>query len=168
MLLKEKKLRVAFIIEVMGRPAEYIAKALEDLVARLAIEQDVQVTNKKFHEPKEVEQAKNLFVTFAEVEFLTTTLDRLMEMCFVYMPSSVELIEPAELRFSLNDVNAVLNALLARLHKYDEIAKTMIMQTQMLQSQLKHYEGLAALQSKAAQPAEKKKAAKKDKSKKKG
>lgn len=167
MLLKEKKLRVTFIIEVIGRPAEHIFKALEDLIARLAVEQDVQVVNKKIHEPKEAEKAKNLFVTFAEVEFLTTTLDRLIELCFIYMPSSVEIIEPAEMRFTLNDANAILNSLLSRLHKYDEIAKTMIMQTQMLQSQLKHYEGLAALQSKATQPAEKKKAAKKDKSKKK-
>ncbi len=106
------------------------------MVAKLAVEKDVQVTDKRFHEPKQTEKTGDLFVTFAEVEFLTTTLDRLMELCFQYMPSSLEVVEPSEFRFSLNDANAMLNVLLARLHKYDEIAKTMILETQMLQNRL--------------------------------
>lgn len=125
------------IIEVLGRPAEHVATALEQLIERLGKEQELQVTNKKIYEPKQTEKTQNMFLAFAEIEIKVKNLARLAEICFAYMPSSVEIIQPYDLKMTLNDANAILNLLVARLHGYDSIAKRLTIENAILQNQLR-------------------------------
>lgn len=129
----EKKVHAIIIIEILGKPAEHIDKAIRDLVESLGKEKNVEVLNKKFYEPK---PAENLFITFCEVEIAVPSLLRLMEICFAYMPSSVEIIQPTDLSFNLNDANFILNALISRLHQYDAIAKKITFENMILKNQL--------------------------------
>lgn len=129
----EKKVHAIIIIEVLGKPAEHIDAAIHDLVERLGKENSVEVLNKKFYEPKPTE---TLFITFCEVEIAVPSLLRLMEICFAYMPSSVEIIQPIDLSFNLNDATFILNALISRLHQYDAIAKKITFENMILKNQL--------------------------------
>lgn len=130
----ESEITAVIIIEVLGRPAEHIANALEQLIERLAKEKDVQVMNKKIFPPKPTEK---MFITFAEAEIKVKDITKLAEICFVFMPSSVEIIEPSDLKLKLSDANALLNFLVARLHNYDAIAKRLSIENMILQNKLK-------------------------------
>lgn len=133
----ESEITAILVIEVLGRPAEHVASALEQLVERLGKEPEIQIVNKRFYKPKEAEKTKGMFFAFVDIEVKTRTISRLAEICFAYMPSSVEIVQPYELKMTLNDANAILNLLVARLHNYDAIAKSLTIENTILQNQLR-------------------------------
>jgi archaellin len=151
------EVQAVFVIEVLGRPAEHITMALNTLIEQLAGEKDIELANKKIFPPKPTE---NMFLTFAEVEVRAKNLSRIAELCFTYMPSSVEIVHPSDLKFNLNDANAMLNLLVARLHQYDAIAKKINVENAILQRQL---QTLLQRQAKDVQPAVKKEKRQKEK-----
>ena len=67
------------IVEIMGRPPEYLQKSLEEHIAKLDSVKSVKVIKKEFSEPKEIKESedenKGLFTCFSEVEFECESLD---------------------------------------------------------------------------------------------
>jgi len=120
-----EKITAILIIEVLGKPAEYIKKALEDILEKLKNEKDVNVTHSDVKEPKEVESG--VFTTFAEIE-LETSLEMLMNILFTYMPSHIEVIEPENISIKNSSLNSFLNETTRKLHQYDELAKAMLIE----------------------------------------
>lgn len=128
----EKNVRAMLVIEILGKPADYVEQTLNGLIDRLGTEKNVEILSKKFYEPK---PAETLFVAFSEVEIAVPSFFRLLEICFLYMPSSVEITE-ADLKFSMNDANMLVNGLVTRLHQYDAIAKKITFENNILKNQL--------------------------------
>ena len=58
-------------------------------------------------------------MVFAELEVKTASLTHIINFCFEYMPSLIEIIEPYELKISSADVSSFLNDLQAKLHGVD-------------------------------------------------
>ncbi|MCX6748104.1 MAG: hypothetical protein NT076_00710 [Candidatus Pacearchaeota archaeon] len=123
-----EKITAILIIEVLGKPAEYIKKALEDILIKLKNEKDVRVTHGEVKEPKELESG--IFTTFAEIE-LETNIQMLMNLLFLYMPSHIEIIQPENLNLKNCDLNSFLNEITRKLHQYDELAKAMLMEKEV-------------------------------------
>lgn len=126
-----ENINAIIMLEILGKPAEHITKILTEIVDKLGSEKDVEIINKKIAEPKSVEGKENLFTSFAEIE-IQTTIGKLMAICFGYMPSHVEIISPEELKIKNNDLNMVLNELVRRLHQYDELAKGLMIEREIL------------------------------------
>ena len=131
-----KKIKATVILEIMGKPAEHIQTILNGIVENLGKEKDVKIINEKIAEPKELEGKKGIFTSFAEVE-LETGLEKLMLLLFAYMPSHVEIIEPENLQLRNADLNIFFNELMRKLHQYDEIAKTMLIERENLNKMIK-------------------------------
>ena len=163
----EHEITAVLVIELLGRPAEHIASALEQLIEKLGKEPEIQIVKNKIYPPKESEKTKGIFFTFAEIEIKVKNLSRLAEICFVYMPSSVEIIQPYELKIQLNDANALLNLLVGRLHNYDAIAKRLTIENTILQNQLKQLGAIRQQIPEAVKPVIKKAKASKAKARKK-
>jgi len=134
-------LDVVAIIEIVGKPADHIYKVMEKLIEGFSNEKDVKLIYKKVHEPKEAEQVKELFSTFAEIEFLAKSLSRVMEFVIDYMPSSIEIVAPKDLSVGLNDANSVLNDLTSKIHKYEAFMKGLAIQNKELQYELEKLKG---------------------------
>jgi len=136
--IKEKiekgHIHAVIIIEILGRPPEYVEESLNKIIETIGKESGVEIINKKIYPPKAVEK-QELFSSFSEVELLAENFKKLLDIIFTYLPSSIEVIAPEEMRIKLNDVNAFVNDLTARLHRYDALAKTMIMQNAAMKSQ---------------------------------
>ncbi len=129
----EKNIKAMLVIEILGKPADYVEQTLHGLIDKLGTEKNVEILNKKFYEPKPTE---TLFVAFSEVEIAVPSFFRLLEICFLYMPSSIEVTEPEDLRFNLSDANLLVNGLATRLHQYDAIAKKITFENNILKNQL--------------------------------
>jgi hypothetical protein len=95
-----------------------------------------------------------MFTCFAEVEFGVESFVRLTEIIFDFMPSSIEVIEPGELRMGMGDATSFLNTLTGRLHRYDEIAKLAQMRNQQLVQKMQMME--QELMKRDAKPGKKK------------
>ncbi len=108
------------IIEMMGGPAIYIQNTLTLFIEKLKREQGVMILKEEFSEP---EQKNKLHLVFVELELLVKDAATLTFLCFDYMPSSIEIIEPQEFNLRAPDFSGFLNDLQARLHRIDMIVK---------------------------------------------
>ena len=123
------QIKAIMILEILGKPPEHIKEILEKMIETLIKEKDVKVIHSKVAEPKQ--QQGEIFTSFAEIE-LETTLDKLMLLIFAYMPSHLEIIEPENLEIKNTDINSFFSEMMRKLHQYDEIAKTMLIERENL------------------------------------
>jgi hypothetical protein len=130
----ETKIKALFIFEVMGRPAEHLKVSLEEYLKKLGENKGVRVTRKEIHEPKPVEKegAEDLFTTFAEVEVVVDNINLIFEITLNMLPAHAEIIEPDTIMLKNFELSEVVSNLSIKLHKYDEIAKTITMERSIL------------------------------------
>lgn len=139
-----EKIHAALIFEMIGRPQEHLMETMNKLLEVIEKEKGVVITNKKIHEPKLVENkdkegqvipalpGSELFSTFSEVEVSTPDTLALLRLCLKFMPAHVEVIQPDDIEMNNYNVTAFLNELAEKLHHYDALAKSAMMQNQIL------------------------------------
>jgi len=106
------------IIEILGAPKEHIEETLKDYLEKLKEDNEV-----RHIEMDEAKKQGELFAAFAEVEVAFEKPTDILDFCFESMPSSVEILEPSELRFPISEVTLFLNDMQARLHENDMLVK---------------------------------------------
>ena len=137
MFAKEKKeIRFRAIMEIMGRPAEFLTETLNKTIDTLEKEEKMKVLNKQIYEPKELEERKDLFTLFAEVEVSAVGLDSLFGFIVKYAPSNIEIIDTSEIRLPVNEVNMILNGFVEKVHKMEYLDKALRMENAMLKNKL--------------------------------
>ena len=128
--LGEGWLHCRVIIEIAGQPKEHVEKVVKEYVEKIKKEKDMEVLNEKIAELKKQETGardaamlQEMWATFAEMEILFKDPKTMTYFCFDYMPSSIEIIEPKELRLKETQISSFLNDLQAKLHKLDMAVK---------------------------------------------
>jgi len=154
-----EKVKAIIMLEILGKPADHVVKILKEIVSKISEQKDVEVLGKKIADAKQVED-KDAFTSFAEVE-VETSLEQLIFLVFSFMPSHVEIISPEELKIKSFDLTNLLTELLKKLHQYDEIARTVLIERQILAKQIK--EGKIKLRLEDSTPKKTKKPSKKKK-----
>lgn len=134
--MEQRKISGTIILEILGRPKETIEGALKAVVEKLSKEKGVSITNTSYHETVPVENAKDLFTTFVEVELTFDSIEIYYYILFAYMPSHVEIADPAKIELSLQHLNEFGNQLLQKLHAYDSIVKQSINEKNYLTKKL--------------------------------
>ena len=137
-----QKIRAILILEVAGRPKEHVAETIITHVGELEKAKGVEMLRKVISDPKEVEAdgmetGREMFSCFAEVEIEVIDFSRLTELIFDFFPSSVEIVDPANINLNSQEATTFINNLSGRLHRYDEIAKISQMQSHQLAGKLK-------------------------------
>lgn len=124
------------MLEVLGKPPEYIETTIEKIVEEIGKQEEVKLIRKNLADAKPLKDNSNLFTSFTEIE-IETNLIKLMALIFNFMPSHVEILEPENLEIKNFDMNLVCNELVRRLHQYDEIAKSVLIERQILAEKIK-------------------------------
>jgi hypothetical protein len=125
-------LKCHFVFEIVGKPPEYIEQIMELLIQQLEKEQNVQVLTKSFNKSANYQDSKDLFTTFAETELLVENFRRLIEIIFDYMPTSIEIQEPEEIKIKSHDLNLLANELATNLHHRDIATKKIMFEKDVL------------------------------------
>jgi hypothetical protein len=121
--IEKQKIRSNIILEIMGKPKEYVEESMKTYIAKLKEEYEgVVVLNDKIADVNEA--GEGFFSTFAEVEILCKDLTSLIGFCFDYMPSSVEIISPEKFITSQHGMTNIINDLQTKLHNLDMAIKT--------------------------------------------
>jgi len=116
------------IIEMLGAPKEYIETTLKNYIEKL--KKDGIKIIKETVEP--AQKQNELFSTFVELDVEFEKMEELFGFCFDSMPSSVEILEPEELKITAGDLSDHLNDLQAKLHEVDMVVKTTRAQNKVL------------------------------------
>jgi len=123
------------LIEVLGKPKEHVEEALKGYVAKLKEDDRYKVLSEEFAAIEKNEK-EELWATFAELEIKTESVDHIIDFCFDYMPSLIEILEPAELTLADTQIATFLNDLQAKLHQVDMVAKQVKMENDLLKKNL--------------------------------
>ena len=137
----EDKITARLVIEIMGRPPEHIEEGLNTLVVRMGSEKGMKILKKDYHKAKKIENTENLYTAFAEVEAEFENSEKLFAVIFNYMPANIEIIEPANFKLKNFELNTLANFILGKLHNYDEIAKRIIVERDILIKTLENATG---------------------------
>lgn len=163
----EKKITAVLILEIVGRPVEYLTATLKQIIEKIGEEKGVEMIRNKIHEPTEMKDKKGFFTTFAEIEVKVEQILLIAMLMFKYMPSHVEVIEPESLVLQNNEWNEILNELTRRLHGYDEVARVIQMENQLMKKKVQEIINAQKAKKEGGKKAVKKKSVKKKVKKKK-
>ena len=122
--MKEQRINARVILEIIGAPKEHVDETLKDVEDQIKQEIDRKVIKSKIFKAEKMKD-KPFFSGFIESEIEFKDFDKLMGFCFDFMPSSVEILEPHLLNVPVNELNNMLNDLIAKLHQYDMIVKNL-------------------------------------------
>jgi len=137
MSYNEKKIKAVILLEMLGKPKEYLIENSNNLLNQIRNEPGVSVKDAKTNEPAPLKENNEIFSTFIEIEIEIENLQSLVVLMFKYMPAHVEIISPLRLEFSNVDLGNVLTDLILRLHSYEEIARIMQSEKQILEKKLR-------------------------------
>ncbi len=133
----ENKLRAVMILDMIGKPASHLIESMERVIEEIDKEQGISVKVKDIKEPKQSEENKEFYTTFAEVEFEADDILYLTVLLFKYMPAHVEIISPELIGMSNGGLSGFLSEVVRRLHAYDEVARIMQAEKRVILNELK-------------------------------
>ncbi len=113
-------IRCRTIIEVLGKPKEYVERAIKDYIEHIKEDSELVVLKEDYSDTKE---QGNLWSKFVELDLVIKGTYKLIAFCFEYMPSSLEVIKPEHFIMTNPELSNFLNDLQARLHSVDMIVK---------------------------------------------
>ena len=134
---ENKKIKAVMVLEVLGRPPEYLIETLEKIIKEMGEEKGVGVRERKIAEPMAMKEKPDFYSSFAEIEVEVEEILHLAILMFKYMPAHVEIISPQNLNLSNAGFNDLFNELTRRLHGYEEIARILQTEKMILENQLK-------------------------------
>jgi hypothetical protein len=128
--MNRERINCRVIIEMLGAPKEHIEETIRSYVKQLKEEyKTVKVLREHFAEATKKDK---LYSTFAELDLEVEGAGNLINFCFDYMPSSVEIFEPDELAYDSRDFTLFLNDLQGKLHRIDMALKNLSAENQIL------------------------------------
>ena len=146
------KIKALFIFEVLGRPASHVKESLEKLIEQLGKQKGIEIVRKEIHEPKivqdkvnqinekKLDNEKELFTTFAETEIIVDNFNLMISIILNMLPSHVEILSPNEINFKNFELSSLLTDLTIKIHKYDEVAKVLMLDRNNIFNKLKESE----------------------------
>jgi len=132
-----KGITAIMIFEAIGKPPEHLVKSLNDLVDKINSEKGIIIKNKKINEPELIKNQKNFYTNFAEIEVEVEEILHIAVLIFKYMPAHIEIISPELIALTGNGWNDILNELTRRLHGYDEVARVLQIEKNILESKFR-------------------------------
>lgn len=110
--------------EVMGGTEDVTTKAMKDHLESLKKMQTVKIVSEKYSSVEEVKDPPKQFSggkaysQVVEVEIVVNSVENLIYSVIFYGPSSVEVIEPKEMKIGLDAVQSMSNAVAELMHRY--------------------------------------------------
>lgn len=127
------KVQAKLVIEILGTPREHVEETMKTVIEKLKNEQGVKLLRETTYK---AEQIKKMWSTFSDLEIEVDDITRFIGICFDYMPSSVEILEPHKMDLETTAIADLLNDLIARLHKTDMVVKNALAENKWLKQQL--------------------------------
>ena len=118
--MKEGWIKAWAAIEVLAVTKDAAESSLKKHIDQMKKENDVLVYKEDFKKAEEVphpfDKSKNAYSMVVEVEFTARRYDTLVYLILNYAPSSVEILEPSEIKIKMGEAQSILNSLSELVH----------------------------------------------------
>lgn len=112
-------MKTKLILEIAGSPKEHIEEVMKKLVNQIMQEKKILK-----YDIFEAQEREKLFFTFTEMEIDFNNFEELIGFSLDYMPSSIEILDD-KVDIKREEIENVVNDLLAKLHQYDMTLKNL-------------------------------------------
>ncbi|MBI2499435.1 hypothetical protein HYV88_04300 [Candidatus Woesearchaeota archaeon] len=129
-------IKTKIINEVLGSPKEHVENTMKLLIDNMKKNKNLKFNSEKIFEAMQLED-KPLYSSFAELEIEFDILESVVGFCFDYMPSSIEILEPSELKLNAVNVSELFNELMARLHNNEMLLRNALAELSLLKKDKK-------------------------------
>jgi len=120
--LKDGWIKSCMAIEVLAITNEAAESSLTKHVKKMEQEEDAMIYRKEFKEtqtvPNPFRNPPQAYSKVVEVELITRRLDDLLYMVMNYGPSSVEILEPGEIKIKIEEAQSMLNSVAEMIHTF--------------------------------------------------
>jgi len=135
--MERKKISALLVFDIIGRPAEHLTETLNNMIKMIGEEKGVEVKEKNINEPILMKDKKDFYTSFAEVEVEAEGLLQIAMLMFKYMPAHIEIVSPESIVLTNNECGEVFSEVTRRLHAYDEVARVMKIEKNILEKKLR-------------------------------
>jgi|SRR3989344_5498393 len=108
---------VRAIIEVLGMPEKHIVEVINKVLEKLKTEQGITFEKQDVSKPELVKE--KYYAIFAEVEIKIINFTKLLQFCYDYMPTSIEILDTEKVVMPIREFANGINDSLIRLHQYN-------------------------------------------------
>ena len=126
-------IKIRTIIEVVGFPEIYITEAINKIVNHVKEQDYIKIINVHIEETKKLDK---MYSTFTELELDFKDLQDVVNFCFDYLPSSIEILEPETINEKAINFADVLNDLMLKLHEYNIIIRNLQAENKVMKEKL--------------------------------
>jgi GTP cyclohydrolase FolE2 len=120
--MKEGWIRTTMMVEVMAMSEDAAKTALEKHIAGIDREDGLIKYKTEWGEMRKVEKPfKNVEVAYsyiAEIEFIAQSFDKLVWAVMTFCPSSIEILEPRNIKMDMGDAQGILNSISDIIHRF--------------------------------------------------
>jgi hypothetical protein len=120
--IKDGWIKSTMMIEVLAVTEKAARNSLKKHVEKMEKEDKVMIYRKDFKKVDKVEEPlpniPEAYSTVVELELLTQNYDKLVYMIMSYAPSSVEILEPKNIKLDMGEAQGILNSIAELIHKF--------------------------------------------------
>jgi hypothetical protein len=113
-LLSEGYLKVYVLLEIVGKPAEHVEKAIRAVMGQIKDTEGIEVLDEDIGKPEKTDDG--FYGVFAEFDAYVQNLQRVGYLATNYTPATIELVEPEEMQVGFDEFNEVFGDTLSKLH----------------------------------------------------
>lgn len=125
-------IKTKIINEVLGSPKEHVENTMGLLINNIKQNNNWKVERDEIFEAKKLNENSPFYSSFIEMEISFEGLENLMAFCFDFMPSSIEILEPDEIKMETANLSELFNELMARLHNNDMLLRNALAELSLL------------------------------------
>lgn len=104
-----QKVTLKAIIDVAGKPSQAVEDALERVSKQLEEKENVEIIEILKAEPELQNETSGMYTAFLEIELEFKYIRDAMNFVVEYLPTSIEILEPAKLNVTNEELNDVIN-----------------------------------------------------------
>ncbi len=112
------------IVEVLGYPEEHVNEVAKNVLEKLKTEQGIKIVKETLNKAEKVKDV--IFSSFIEVEIKINDFQKLMDFCYNYLPSTLEILDSNKVIMPIREFTNGLNELLTKLHHYNLVMNNLI------------------------------------------
>lgn len=128
------ELTIKAIIEILGKPKEHVEQTIKKVIEELEKREEIKVVSYEIAETKELE---NFFSTYAEAELKLRDMNGLIDFCFDFLPSNIEILEPENISLDSHIFAEYMNDLLAKLHQQSMVIRNLHAENLVMKGKIK-------------------------------
>lgn len=115
-------------IEVLGYPESHVNEVIKKIIEKLKSEEGINVLKENISATEKVKE--KFFASFIDVEMKLNDTNKLLNFCYEYLPSSLEILDTEKVVIPVREFTSAMNEMLAKLHHYNIVMNNLSMKLQ--------------------------------------